>query len=66
MSRKLTVILDDNIFVCDNAVELGVLAHICVLHEDAVSDNSILADLGTAEYDTVFNSSFDLTAIGDE
>ena len=66
MSRKLAVVFDNNVFVCDNTVELCVFAHVCVLHEDAVFHNGVFAYLGAAEDDAVFNRAFDLTTVGDQ
>ena len=66
IARKIFVGLDNNIFVRNNAVELDVVADICVLHEHAVFNHGTLADMNASEKNAVFNRTLDYTAVGNE
>ena len=66
VSRKVSVILDDHVFIRDNAVELYVIAHVGILKEYAVLYHSSLAYLYPAEEDGVLHRTFDYTAVSHE
>ena len=57
---------DSNVLICDDIVDIGLSAHNCALHEDAVLDLSALADSDAPEHYGILDLALDDAAVSDK
>ena len=62
----MSSVLDDDVFVSDNAVERGIRTYEGILHKDRILNHRVFSDAYSAEKYRIFHFSFDYTAVGDE
>ena len=66
VSRKHSVVLDNDVFIADHTVERDVRANVGVLKQNAVFDDRSLSDVYTAEEDGILHRSLNHAAVGNQ
>ena len=59
MSGELSLVLDHNVLVCNNAIELGTGAYVGILEEHAVFDYRSASHVNASEDNGILNGSLD-------